>query len=87
MAKFGLIMKLQCHITPEDYVRGQFLHVRPRPAIKWAGLVIVVAALAICIQELAFPPSTTYSPRGGLRKSSSPNFSQFFRNILGSQLG
>ena len=59
MAKFGLIMKLQCHITPEDYVRGQFLHVRPRPAIKWAGLMIVVAALAIGIQELVFPPSGT----------------------------
>jgi len=52
-------MKLHCQITPEDYIRAQFLHLRPRPVIKWVGLLIVVAALALGIQQLAFPPSGT----------------------------
>lgn len=50
-------MKLHCQITPEDYIRAQFLHLRPRPVIKWVGLLIVVGALALGVQQLIFPPS------------------------------
>ena len=64
-------MKLHCQITPEDYIRAQFLHLRPRPVIKWVGLLIVVAALALGIQQLIFPPSgaitwTPFAILGGL---------------------
>ena len=38
-------MILNITMTEEDYISASFLHLRPRPAFKWAGLVLVVLAL------------------------------------------
>lgn len=43
-----MILKLQCQLTPRDYVQAQFLHLRPRPAFKWIGLVLIGLTLVVC---------------------------------------
>ena len=43
-------MKLNIQLTPEDYIKANFLHMCPRPVIKWAGyllLTLIFAVLAI----------------------------------------
>ena len=45
-------MNLIIQLTPEDYVNANFVHMRPRPLIKWAGyfmLLLVVIVLPISI--------------------------------------
>lgn len=64
-------MKLHCQITLEDYIKAQFLHLRPRPIIKWVSVLIVLTALALSIQQLVLPPSgaitwTPFAILGGL---------------------
>lgn len=58
-------MNLSIQLTPEDYIQAVFLHMRPRPVLKWIGyflllLTVVVLAmsfyLAIARQDsLALP--------------------------------
>lgn len=43
------MMKLQCQLTPRDYIQAQFLHSRPRPILKWIGLFLVGLALVVCV--------------------------------------
>ena len=40
-------MKLNIQLTPEDYVRANFLNLRPRPAFKLAGYAFLVFAIFI----------------------------------------
>jgi hypothetical protein len=57
-------MKIHCQLTPNDYIKAQFLHMRPRPVFGWIGILILVAMLATCILQLIFPISgkMTWSP-------------------------
>ena len=38
-------MKLHCQLTADDYIRARFLHMRPRPVLKWLGILVVAAAV------------------------------------------
>lgn len=45
-------MNLNIQLTPEDYVRANYLNMRPRPAYKLAGYVLL--ALTILILGISF---------------------------------
>ncbi len=45
----NLRMKLQCQLTPRDYIQAQFLHLRPRPFLYWTGLFFVGLLLLACL--------------------------------------
>jgi hypothetical protein len=55
-------MTIHCQITEEDYIRAQYLHVRPRPVFLAAGVLMVVAALTIIVLKLFVYPSTMSQP-------------------------
>jgi hypothetical protein len=50
-------MKLSIEVTEKDYVRAQFLHIRPRLWIKVAGIILLLLftlALAIVLYQAIF---------------------------------
>jgi len=47
------MMPIQGTLSESDYVSAQFLHVKPRPALKITGLLLV----AICIAVAIFHPT------------------------------
>lgn len=49
-------MKIKCQITPDDYVQSQFLHMRPRPVLKWLGILMILAILLACIYQIVSHP-------------------------------
>ena len=40
-------MKLNIQLTPEDYVRANFLNLRPRPVFKWTGLILLIFVIVV----------------------------------------
>jgi len=47
-------MNLTIQLTPEDYIKANLVHMRPRPVIKWVGyfmLLLVVIVLGLSIYE------------------------------------
>ena len=42
-------MKIQCSLTADDYVNAQFLHMRPRPVIKFAGYILAILFAVVVI--------------------------------------
>lgn len=48
-------MKIRCQIEPADYVRAQYLHLRPRPLIKWLGIFLVALFLLVSLQQIFIP--------------------------------
>ena len=43
-------INLNIQLTPEDYIQAIFVHMRPRPVLKWAGYsVLSLAAIVIVI--------------------------------------
>lgn len=54
-------MKLRCKIEPSDYVRAQYLHLRPRPVIRWLGILLVALSLLVLCQQIFIPPEGTIS--------------------------
>ncbi len=55
-------MTIHCQITEEDYIRAQYLHVRPRPIFLVAGVLMIAAALTIIVLKLFVYPSTSSQP-------------------------
>jgi YcxB-like protein len=58
-------MKLNIQLVEEDYVKAQYLHMRPRPVFRWIsyflGALVVVTVMISIIQAIAghgnfFPP-------------------------------
>lgn len=45
-------MTIHCQITEEDYIRAQYLHVRPRPVFLAAGVLMIAMALAVIVLRL-----------------------------------
>ena len=40
-------MNLNIQLTPEDYVKANYLNIRPRPVIKWAGYFMLLLAVLV----------------------------------------
>ncbi len=57
-------------LTSQDYLKAQYLHLRPRPLIKWVGLFLIVLALGLALRGLFFSGENgSWSPHiilGGL---------------------
>lgn len=49
-------MKLHCQIEPSDYVRAQYLNLRPRPLIKWLVIILIAIFLLVFLHELFTRP-------------------------------
>jgi len=47
-------MNLTIQLTPEDYVQSCFVHMRPRPVIKWAGYFVLSLAVIAVVISLYF---------------------------------
>lgn len=43
-------MKIQCQLSPQDYIHAQQLHLRPRPILKWLGIGLILVAVLACFQ-------------------------------------
>lgn len=48
-------MKLHCQIEVSDYVQAQYLHLRPRPLIKWLGIFLIVLFVLVTLQQIIIP--------------------------------
>jgi len=48
-------MKIHCQITPEDYLRALYLHIRPRPLLKWLGILGALNVVWVNIQLMLHP--------------------------------
>jgi hypothetical protein len=35
------MMKLECQLFPDDYVKAQYVHLRPSPVFVWLGWIVV----------------------------------------------
>jgi hypothetical protein len=50
-------MKLNIQLTEEDYVKAQYLHMRPRPVFRWTGYflgaLVVVVIMISAFQAIA----------------------------------
>jgi YcxB-like protein len=60
-------MKLNIQLTPEDYVKATFIHMRPRPFFKYLGyfmLLLIVIVLPISIYEAAAHQKDIIVPAG-----------------------
>lgn len=42
-------MKLDVQLTEDDYIKANFLHLRPRPAYKFAGYFVLFLALLVLL--------------------------------------
>ena len=60
------IMKIHCQITPEDYVRAQFLHMRPRPLLKWFGLLVALVIVIVNVLNIGVSSDDHSTWRGFL---------------------
>lgn len=49
-------MKIRASLTTQDYIKAQYVHLRPRPLIKWCGVSLIGLALWVCFVQLFFPP-------------------------------
>ncbi len=52
-------MTIHCQITEEDYIRAQYLHMRPRPVFLAAGVLMVAMALIVIVLRLFIYPSAS----------------------------
>ncbi len=48
-------MKLRCQIEPSDYVRAQYLHIRPKPPFQWIGIPLVLLLVLVGLQQVFLP--------------------------------
>lgn len=55
-------MKIACQLTEEDYVRAQYLHLRPRPVFFAALVLMLAAAVVLIVLKLFVHPSATTQP-------------------------
>ena len=62
-------MEFSSRIEPDDYVRAQFLHIRPRPLYKWLGLILgflliftLAASFYVAVTRHDYSPSLLFMP-------------------------
>jgi len=49
-------MKLCCQLEPDDYVRAQYLNLRPRSIMQWFALTAALVAFASSAASICFGP-------------------------------
>ena len=54
------MITLQCKLKPEDYIKAQYLHMRPSPWLKYLGIALLSFWLVILV-ALAFPSGSLIS--------------------------
>lgn len=42
-------LTMNAQLTAQDYVKAQFLHLRPRAVFKWVGVIIVLLAVIVFV--------------------------------------
>lgn len=47
-------MNLTIQLTAEDYIQATYVHMRPRPVLKWAGYFILLLAVITLVVSLYF---------------------------------
>lgn len=45
-------MKIDVQLTEEDYVKANYLHLRPRPAVKWAGYFLLFWIVVVLVMSV-----------------------------------
>lgn len=61
------MITLQCKLKPEDYIKAQYLHMRPSPWLKYLGIALLSLCLVIVVasafSSIAFEQvASTFAP-------------------------
>jgi uncharacterized membrane-anchored protein len=53
------MITLQCKLKPEDYVKAQYLHIRPSPWLKYLGIALLSLWLVVVVASVFLPASSS----------------------------